>query len=89
MTETIVEALEKLRAVAAYNDPKLDFVKAYVYDLGINDLVKYGADQYVVRLEIPLFQMFILLSWSGPTLRERKLSSVTGVWFPTVAMFPS
>ena len=56
MTETIVEALEKLRAVAAYNDPKLDFVKAHVYDLGINDLVKYGADQYVVRLEIPCFR---------------------------------
>ena len=36
-----------------------------------------------------LFPMFTLLSWSGPTLRERKLSSITGVWFPTAVMFPS
>jgi len=40
-------ALEKLQAATDYDDPKLDFMKNYDYDLGMNDLVKYGADQYV------------------------------------------
>ena len=48
MTRTIVDALAKLQAVAPYHDPKLDFLKNYAYDLGLDDLVKYGAHQYVI-----------------------------------------
>ena len=55
VTEAIVEALEKLQDAATYNDPKLDFMKDYAYDLGMNDLVKYGADQYVVGLWVSPF----------------------------------
>ena len=48
VTSTIVDALGKLQAAAAYDDPKLDFIKNYAYDLGLDDLVKYGAHQYVI-----------------------------------------
>jgi len=48
VTRTIVDALAKLQAVAPYHDPKLDFLKNYAYDLGLDDLVKYGAHQYVI-----------------------------------------
>ena len=49
MTEAIVEALDKLQAATSYDDPKFKFMKKYAYDLGVGDLVKYGADQYVIR----------------------------------------
>jgi len=41
----ITDALKKLQAATKYDDPKLDFMKKYTYDLGMNDLVKYGAEQ--------------------------------------------
>ena len=44
-TRTITAALAKLQAATSYNDTKLDFLKSYTYDLGKDDLVKYGADQ--------------------------------------------
>lgn len=43
-------ALEKLRSVEQYKDPRLDFLKTFSYDLGTNDLVHYGADQCVINL---------------------------------------
>ena len=45
LTRVITAALAKLQAAASYNDTKLDFMKSYSYDLGKDDLVKYGADQ--------------------------------------------
>lgn len=53
----------------------------YVYDLGMDDLVQYGADQYVTGLDMSLyFQTLTSVSRLGPTLWERKPSSVIGVW---------
>ena len=50
----IVEVLERLRAAHTYHDSKLDFMKNCAYDLGMDDLVKYEADQYVIGREISL-----------------------------------
>ena len=44
-TRTITAALAKLQAATSYSDTRLDFLKGYVYGLGKDDLVKYGADQ--------------------------------------------
>lgn len=44
-TKAILKALEKLQAATTYHDPNLHFLKNYTYDLGTNDLVKFGADQ--------------------------------------------
>lgn len=41
----ITAALAKLQAAVSYNDSKLDFMESYTYGLGMDDLVKYGADQ--------------------------------------------
>ena len=54
VTRTIVKALGQLQAAATYDDPKLHFMKGYAYDLGLDDLVKYGADQYVIGFGISL-----------------------------------
>ncbi|KAF7327124.1 Phosphoglycerate mutase-like protein [Mycena kentingensis (nom. inval.)] len=42
---TIVSAVDKLQSVATYTDPRFDFLKTFVYDLGIADLVPFGALQ--------------------------------------------
>uniref|UniRef100_A0A0W0GEB5 Phytase A n=1 Tax=Moniliophthora roreri TaxID=221103 RepID=A0A0W0GEB5_MONRR len=41
----IVSAVSKLQSVKEYKDPKLEFLKEYVYDLGTADLVASGAKQ--------------------------------------------
>jgi len=46
-----MEALDKLQAVTNYDDHKFNFMKKYTYSLGMDDLVKYGADQYVITFE--------------------------------------
>ena len=81
MTKSIVDALGKLQAVAIYEDPKFDFIKNYAYDLGLDDLLKYGGHQYVIssRQLALCLQMFTLLPRLGPTLLERKLSSAIGI----------
>jgi hypothetical protein len=85
-----MEALEKLQAATTYDDPKLDFIKGYAYDLGMNDLVKYGADQYVIGFEISFcFRSFTLVSRSDLTLWEGRLSSVMAVWLVRVVTLPS
>jgi hypothetical protein len=43
------KALRKLQAAKTYNDHRLRFLKKYTYELGVDDLVRYGADQYVVE----------------------------------------
>ena len=35
-----MDALAKLQAAALYHDPKLDSLKSYAYDRGLDDLVK-------------------------------------------------
>jgi hypothetical protein len=47
---SILNALGKLQAATSYDDPKLYFLHEYVYELGVNDLVKFGADQCVIRV---------------------------------------
>lgn len=64
MTEAIIKALAKLQAVTSYDDPKLNFMKKYTYDLGMNDLLKYGADQYVIVVKFSRPRTFTSLSWS-------------------------
>ena len=89
-TRSIVKALEKLQAVATYDDPRLHFMKKYAYDLGLDDLVKYGAHQYVIGFGIFLCVLtFTSLSPLGLTLWERKLSTVIGVCSSRAATFPS
>lgn len=44
-TKVITAALAKLQAARSFNDTKLDFIESYAYDLGEDELVKYGVDQ--------------------------------------------
>ena len=45
-SESILSALAKLQnASTASKDPRLAFVASFVYDLGTDDLVQFGADQ--------------------------------------------
>ena len=44
-TDAIRTALRKIQAVPEYHDPRLDFLTDFVYDLGTNDLVPFGAGQ--------------------------------------------
>jgi hypothetical protein len=48
MAETILKALGKLQAATSYDDPKLKFISKYNYELGENELVKFGAEQWVI-----------------------------------------
>ncbi|KIK65846.1 hypothetical protein GYMLUDRAFT_158434 [Collybiopsis luxurians FD-317 M1] len=43
----IAAAVSKLQGVTAYQDSNLDFIHNFVYDLGTNDLVLFGAAQSV------------------------------------------
>jgi hypothetical protein len=42
-----VSALNKIQSVQTFQNPALNFLKDFKYDLGTNDLVQYGAEQYV------------------------------------------
>ena len=53
ITEEIKKALKKLQAAKSYNDRRLHFLKKYTYELGVSDLVRYGAGQYVIELREP------------------------------------
>ena len=41
----IVTALTKLKSAKAFKDPRLAFVRSFIYDLGTNDLVPFGAKE--------------------------------------------
>ncbi|KIK66706.1 hypothetical protein GYMLUDRAFT_238943 [Collybiopsis luxurians FD-317 M1] len=43
----IAAAVSKLQGVTTYRDSNLDFIRSFVYDLGTNDLVLFGAAQSV------------------------------------------
>lgn len=45
-------ALKKLQGVKAYADPSLEFLKAFVYDLGNDGLVPFGVAEYVAYFYI-------------------------------------
>lgn len=64
VAQAIAKALPKLQAATSFDDPKLDFVKNYTYDLGMNDLVKHGAKEYVIGFEISLLNFHLSLSLS-------------------------
>ena len=53
ITEEIKKALKKLQAAKSYNDRRLHFLKKYTYELGLSDLVRYGAGQYVIESREP------------------------------------
>lgn len=38
-------AVQKLQAVKEFNDPQLEFLRNFTYDLGHDDLVPFGAAQ--------------------------------------------
>jgi hypothetical protein len=38
-------ALAKIQSVSKYNDPKFDFLTNFTYDLGVSDLVPFGAKE--------------------------------------------
>ena len=44
-TPAIRTAVRKLQAVEWYTDSRFDFLADYVYELGENDLVRFGAEQ--------------------------------------------
>lgn len=35
-----------MQAVPAWKDPEFDFIKSFVYDLGKDDLIAFGAREY-------------------------------------------
>jgi hypothetical protein len=39
--------VSKLLSVTNYTDPRVVFLKTYKYELGENDLVEFGAEEYV------------------------------------------
>lgn len=39
--------LAKIKNVTKFTDSRLNFISSFVYDLGTNDLVKFGATQWV------------------------------------------
>ncbi|EIN11007.1 acid phosphatase [Punctularia strigosozonata HHB-11173 SS5] len=43
--QQIQSAISKLQSVSDFKDPRLNFLRDYVYDLGTNDLVPFGALQ--------------------------------------------
>lgn len=51
----IQSAVNKLIAVRRFNDPRLDFLRTFTYDLGTSDLVPFGAAQYVIPLNEEIF----------------------------------
>ncbi|KAF9645613.1 phosphoglycerate mutase-like protein [Thelephora ganbajun] len=65
VAKAIIKALKKLQAAASYDDPKLHFLKNYTYDLGVNDLLKYGADQSYALGEETFKRYRTLVSGSG------------------------
>jgi hypothetical protein len=44
-TPALRTAVRKIQAAEQYTDPRLDFLADYVYELGENDLVRFGAEQ--------------------------------------------
>ena len=54
-------------------------MKNYACDLGMDDLVEYGADEYVIGFEIHLPSNVYPRSRSDLTLWEKKLSNIIGV----------
>ena len=78
-TGTIVGALGKLQAATTYHDPKPDFLKKYAYDFGLDDLVKYGAHQYVIgsRQLALCSETFTLFPRLGLTLGKETLPTST------------
>ncbi|KAF7795541.1 hypothetical protein EIP86_006703 [Pleurotus ostreatoroseus] len=44
-TDRIMRAVWKLLSVKEYKDPRFKFLKGFSYDLGVDDLVPFGADQ--------------------------------------------
>lgn len=46
-SKRITAALAKIQGVSNYTDTRLDFLKTYKYDLGVADLVPFGAAQCV------------------------------------------
>ena len=45
LAKEITTVLAKLQAVAIYNNTELEFIRSYTYDLGEEDLVRFGAYQ--------------------------------------------
>lgn len=59
-----------------YKDQRLDFLDTYEYDLGINDLLPYGADEYVRIFATGTARTSFL---PGPSVQEKKRSRDTTV----------
>lgn len=51
-TEGIVPGIQKLQNATKYLDPKFDFLKDFVYDLGMADLIPFGAAQCVITFSL-------------------------------------
>ncbi|KAF9778341.1 phytase [Thelephora terrestris] len=67
----ILKALKKLQAATTYHDPNLHFLKNYTYDLGVNDLVQFGADQShaLGKETFKRYREFIAESGDAPFVR--------------------
>ncbi|EKM60000.1 uncharacterized protein PHACADRAFT_87656 [Phanerochaete carnosa HHB-10118-sp] len=44
-SQLIVAALAKIQSVQSFEDPSLQFLETFIYDLGVNNLVPFGAEQ--------------------------------------------
>jgi hypothetical protein len=80
-SENIVSGINKLQSVDKYTNPAMDFLSTFVYTLGVNDLVPFGAQQWVLPLVL-----VCLLSWSVDHLKvERSLSAAIPTLFALTA----
>ena len=57
----IQTALDKLLAVREFKDHRMDFLRTFSYDLGTDDLVPFGAAQYVSRVVSLCLQLRVIL----------------------------
>jgi len=53
--------VKKLKRAKKFKDPKLAFVKEYEYTLGVDDLVPFGAAQYVLFLLLFLIILMFVI----------------------------
>ena len=52
----IAISLTKLQSATHYTDPRLQFLTNYTYNLGVDDLVPFGASQFVTSFVPVIFR---------------------------------
>lgn len=69
--------MKRLKRAKKFKDPKLAFVQQYEYTLGVDDLVPFGAAQYVLFSSCPsLYSLLVFFAWpcQGRSTQDRNIS---------------